>query len=347
MADTATPTTPANTIANTPSEPIAPTNILQGTDIPVPTGTGVETLRSIKPPFRSNGPAWYTPPDAAGKQSIWSILGCACPQPGRYLQTENGVIHDLVTLVSRHLFYAMWHFKDRQFNRFPSRDFLWQIHQMLTVGRARLAAVTVPSAGSPLTPTHATPTYEMFLVNPVPLYGTLGSPNTWIRRMAETVMLMQSEAMQHADNQLAFYVTSDFAGAVYPYIKWLLVGMATKFFGYDVPTASVDTFVIDDAHWQAYDPTKFSVSTEATSSRYPPGYDPTDLDLEPIRDLPIEQVIPYLQPWPDAQLKYSSGGIWANPGPPSSVNTTSPAAGGIAAAVAGIAAVLPKSGPPS
>jgi hypothetical protein len=68
--------------------------------------------------------------------------------------------------------------------------------------------------------------------------------------------------------------------------------------------------------WKAYDPTKFSVFVESTATRPPLGYAPTDIDLESVRGLPYQQVVPFLQPWPDSVLKYSTGGIWGNASSP-------------------------------
>jgi hypothetical protein len=69
------------------------------------------------------------------------------------------------------------------------------------------------------------------------------------------------------------------------------------------------------------------------------------LDLEPIRDLPIESVVPLLQPWPDSTLKYSTGGIW---GPPAAAAQAGPSAAGGATPPAGAnPALFATQGPPS
>lgn len=294
---------PPTGIPQTPGTPQQQT--LPGTSIPFPMGSGVEQLIPINAPFRSNAPPWYTPPG-----TIWSRLGCAVPQPGRYLQTNNGIIYDFVNLVGRSLFDVMWKFPDRKFDRFPSRDCLYEIHQLLVIGRARLVAKTTLPGASPLLPTHATPSPKMFTVFPVPLYGPLGCINQYLREVAEMALLMVSEAMQHADNELAYFVTKPFFDSVYGYIKYLLIDLATKFFNVPIDAASKDDYVIPDTLWTTYNPAQFSASFEGTSSRPPMGLQPTDLDLEPIRGMPIEIVVPFLQPWPDAQLKYSTAGIW-------------------------------------
>lgn len=289
-----------------------PVQTLPGTSLPLPVGSGVERLIPINAPFRTNAPPWYTPPG-----TVWSQLGCAVPQVGRYLQTNNEIIFDFVNVVGASLFNTMWKFDDRKFARFPSRECLYEVHQLLTVGRSRLVAKTTLPNQTPLLPTKATPVPKMFLVYPVPLYGPLGCVNQWLRLACEMSLLMTSEAMQHSDNELGYHVTKPFFDTCYGYIKYLIVDMATKFFGEDPAIASADNYLIPDSKWAAYNPAQYSVSVEATSTRPPMGYKPTDLDLEPIRGLPIENVIGFLQPWPDSQLQYSTGGIWGNASSPS------------------------------
>lgn len=334
-------TAPAGTTVPLPQVPGgAPQQTLAGTNIPLAQGTGVERLVPINAPFRTNAPPWYTPPG-----TVWGQVGCAVPQPGRYLQTNNGIIYDFTTMVGRALFDVLWKYPDRKFDRFPTRDCLWEIHQLLVIARNRLVSKTTAPGTSPLLPTHITPAPKMFVVFPIPLYGPLGCPNQYLREFGEMGLMMAAEAMQHADNELSFFVTKEFFGTVYGYIKYLLIDLATKFFGIDIKTASDDAFVIPDASWTAYNPAQFSVSFEGTSSRPPMGMTPTDLDLEPIRGIPIEQVIPFLQPWPDSQLKYSTGGIWA--ADPSLPNAGSGVAASAAAGAAANPTIFTQPGPPS
>src|SRR5690242_18715621 len=110
----ATATTPAT--ANTPAQPAQPVQqgTVQGTQIPIPIGSGIETLQAIAPPFRTNAPAWYT-------NGVWGTLGCAVAQPGRYLQTCNEPIWTFTTVVGRQLFQTWWQYGDRLLDRYPSR----------------------------------------------------------------------------------------------------------------------------------------------------------------------------------------------------------------------------------
>ncbi len=313
---------PTTAIPQTPGTPQQ--NLIPGTDIRVPTGQGVERLIPVPAPFRMNAPPWYTPPG-----TVWSQMGCAVPQPGQQIQTNNGVIFDFNSHCGNALFDVLWKWSaDRLMTRWPSRDCLWEMHQLLILGRNRLVAKTTPDGASPLVPTKATPAPKMFLAFPVPLYGPLGCVNQYLREFAELVMLMQSEAMQHSDNARSFYVTKNFFDVVYPYVKYLLVDMATKFFGVDVAAASDDKYVIPDAAWLAFDSSKGSVNFEATSPTPPLNYvGPTSMDLQNIKGLTYESVIPFLQPWPDAQYQMTSGGIWGSAASPSS-DTVNAAGGG-------------------
>jgi hypothetical protein len=316
------PTNPVPTAGQAvPGVSATPTSPLPGTAMPLPSGTGIETLTAISPPFRSNAPKWLTPPNPDGTQSVWSRLGCAVPEPGRYIQTGNTLIWAVNEMIGRGLFHVAWKYQDRLFDRWPSRDYLWDLHQLITVGRNRLTAKTTADNGTPLRPTHSTPNYQMFVAYPIPHFGPLGCPNTWMHETHEILMEMRTEAMQHADNQLNYYYTTDFFNALYPYLQYVLADMAVKFFGEDPTVAQGATYVIPTAKWQAFSTAANSISFEATSTRPPLGEQPTDLDLEPIRNLTYSTIIPFLQPWPDSRLLYSSGGIWGNPSAPSSTGT--------------------------
>lgn len=308
--------------ATTAAAPAASTGIpvggtLPGTTIPIPKGTGIETLTAITPPFRNNAPPWYG-------NGIWADLGCAVPQPGRYLQTSNQKIYELVNIVGRELFDVMWKYKDRKVESFPTYPCLYRVYQMLVWARKRLADNTVADNAIPLLPTHVNGALKMFNVFPVPLYGRMGCLNPWLEETCSMTLNFLSEAMQHTDNDLAYHWTQNFAQTLYGNIKYMMVNVATRFFGVDLATASVDGYTIPDTVWTTYNPSKYGVSTEGTATRPAPGYDPTDLDLEPIRGLPIQAVVPLLQPWPDSRLIYSSGGVW---GPQGALNNPATAPG--------------------
>src|SRR2546425_1026008 len=117
-----------------PKDPAAPQGVLPGTQIPIPIGTGVEGLTVVEAPFRTNGPAWYTPVG-----TVWSAMGCAVFQCGRYIQTNNNVIWEAVNEMGKALFEILWKYPDRKLDRSPQRQCLLDVYNMLIDARTRLA----------------------------------------------------------------------------------------------------------------------------------------------------------------------------------------------------------------
>lgn len=334
---------PPTALPQTPGAP--PQVMIPGSGVVVPTGSGVERTMTVPAPFRMNAPPWYTPVGANGP-TVWSEIGCAVPQPGPQIVTNNRVIWDFNNHCGNALFDVMYKWSaDRLMTKWPPRDCLWEMHQLLVLGRNRLLAKIVPDNKSPLVPTKAVPAPMMFLAFPVPLYGPLGCVNQYMGEFAQMVMLMQTEAMMHSDNARSFYITQSFGDVIYPYIKYLLVDMATKFFGEDVTAASDDKYVIPDAKWTAYNQAAGSVSFETTSPTPPlPYVNPTAQDLQQIKGLPYEYVVPFLQPWPDAAYKMTSGGIWGSASSPAVDSTNN--AGATAGASTDTSVLQHAGGPP-
>jgi len=266
-------------------------------------------LQTQLPPFRSDAPCWY-------KNGVWGELGCAVPQTCRYLHTYNGKIHEIVTLAGRQLFHVYWHYEDRKMDRPPGRDVMEEIHQLVIVSRKRLSDLAIDFKDKRLMATHAKPSPQMFVLYPIPFYGDRGCRQTFMRDTAELAMLMITEAMQHSDNELAHDISGQFYEAVAPYLQRILVTMATRYFGYTREEASDPSFTIPPEKFRTYAPMQYAVSVEGTSTRPPIGWSPTDEDLEPIRGLPANEVIPFCQPWPATALQFSPGGVWTPQGSP-------------------------------
>jgi hypothetical protein len=302
MAD---PTVNPNPVVNQQSSGPLPSQT-----IPIPTvqpaQAPTESLVNVPAPFHSNAPPWYN-------NGVWGTLGCAVFQTGRYMHTNNVWIYEFMDVCGRQLFETMWNYDDRLFERPPSRDCLYEIYTLIKIARKRLADNAVPDGQSPLRPTHAKPAPQMFCAYPVPFYGTYGCPNSFLRLTTEMGLLMLSEAAQHADNQLPYWVSQAFAQAIGPYLQFVLVQMATRYFGYTSAQAMVPTFDFQPADWTGYNPSQWSVPVEATAVRPTPGWTPTDLDLQGIYRLPYNSVIGFLQPWPSSVLQYCSGLVWQQP----------------------------------
>lgn len=261
-------------------------------------------LSVVSPPFRSDAPLWY-------KNGVWGDLGCAVPQTGTNLYSNNAPIWAFVDLCGKQMFHVLWQYEDRKFDAPPSKNCLWEIYQLIVIARKRIADRTYgPEETVPL-PTHAKPTPEMFKLYPVPFYGRFGCANSFLYESAEMAMLMLTEAMEHADNERLAYVTPSFAQAMTPYLQGILTNMATKYFGFARKDTLDPAFVIPDDKWKTYNPMQFAVSVEGTSQRPPTGWTPTETDLQPIRGLPASEVLPFCQPWPSASLMQSPGGVWS------------------------------------
>lgn len=266
-------------------------------------------LQAAVPPFKTDSPPWYN-------NGIWGVLGCAVPQTGKYIHTANAGVLSLVNTFGRQLFQTMWKYDDRRIESYVSRDCMWEIYQLLIVGRSRINAMTIPPGQSPPSVTHGTPGYQMFVLYPVPLYGRLGCVQPFLNYALQKGLMALTEAMEHSDNDRDDFVTINFAQSVLPYLQAVLIKMATSHFGYTREEASAVDFAIPDERWgpdpvKGYNPTRYGVPVEATSTRTPVGWKPTEQDLEPIRGIPASKVIPFCQPWPDSTLYYSPGGVWA------------------------------------
>lgn len=286
---------------------------IPGTNMGVPTGAGVEKVVAVPAPFGVQSPPWYTP-----QGTVWSQMGCAVPQPGPQLQTANSMIWDLINFCGLGLFEVMWKWSpDRLCTDWPSKLALWDMHQLLVTARARLDAITNPPGANPLTPGKTGAVLQMWLAYPVPYYGPLGAVNDYFNKFARATMRACSDAMQHSNNSFDYYVDKTFNQMVKSYITWLMVQMATKYFGAKQADAMAPDYVVPDAAWAAYDPSTQAVSFESTSALPPLNYvSPTESDLQNIKGLTYENVIPFLQAWPDSQYKVASGGIFANSSSP-------------------------------
>lgn len=308
---------PTTAIPQAPGAPAVAT--IPGTNINVPTGAGVEKILPVPAPFQSQSPPWYTPPG-----TVWSQMGCAVPQCGGQLQTNNSVIYELTKFVGRGLFDIAWNYSaDRLSEAWPSKLALWEMHQLLVTCRQRLISITNPPGANPLVPAKSGASPQMFLVYPLPLYGELGAVNEYFHKFELLGLRALGDAMQHSDNAIDFYVNPTFAKSIGPYVTYLLSQMAQKFFGEDPVASQAPTYVVPDAKWAAYDPSTQAVSFEATAATPPLNYvGPTPIDLQNIMGLTYEEALPFLQQYPDAQYVMGSGGIWSNSSAPASTPTT-------------------------
>jgi hypothetical protein len=294
------------------------------------------------PLFSNNSPPWYN----CGK---WGALGCAIPMPGKYLQTENESIWDLVNLAGLEAFDANWSYDDRLLNGPLSKECAIAIYNLIIQGRKMLGDITVqPQTLGPISQ-NTSPTYKTFVVYPIPLYGKLGIVNPYIQYFNAQVLRFMSECMKHQDNGKSLYVTPTFQSAVQVPLQLMLVKLATSHFGYAGPAVLGNpAFTLAQSDWDNYNPYQFITPAQRTGTPPPPGYKPNSDEDSPIRGLPIDAVLPLCQPWPDQQLFFSPGGVWAGQsgGPPAAPGsstvdpTTSPDVPTTEEAAAGLAASM-------
>lgn len=259
------------------------------------------------PVFETDEILWY----ANGK---WGEAGYAIPNPAGKTYTVNLEIFQLHQLVGRTMF-ELTHREDAKFYSPPHKQFWFDLHQLLTVARKRLADNTrAPNDTNGLVATHATPAAQAFLVYPIPYFGErIRQPD--IRQFAQIGLLLLSEMMQHNDNERATYVTPQFAGVMGKYLQEILAKMGMKYFGYSREDAYKPDFALKDADFQTYDPAKVMTSVEMTEERPPLQWWPTENDLSGIRSLPITEALLMARRWPATELlgqkplAPSSGGV--------------------------------------
>lgn len=266
-------------------------------------------LIPVVPPFGNNSPPWYN-------NGVWGQLGCAIAQPGRYLQTCNEDVWDFVDSCGLQLFSALWRFRERMLRGPLGRECAWAYYQLLFQGMKKLDDMTVKDGASSFEGEKINPTYQMFRVFPVPFYGRLGNVNGWLQYAVKKTFRMLTEAMQHPDNVRPSGVTERFNKVCKGPILEMLIDLATSHFGYTRDEVLTPGFSIPDIRWgtdpvQGYKPGRYIMSSEAESTLPPPGWVPNAWELEPLGGLAITAVLPLCQPWPEQQLFYSPGGVWA------------------------------------
>ncbi len=262
--------------------------------------TQLAPTESQKVQFGSDEPLWY----ANGR---WGDAGYAIANPGGKTWTNNSDMYNLMNMLGLNVFNFA-HDEAARFYDPPHKQFWYDVHQMLTIAIKRLADLAVaPNTNNVLKPLHANPTPRVFLVYPVPFFGARIRQQD-IRRMIERMLMLQSETMQHSDNEREGYFTVNFAGLATSYLQDSLVWIATKYFGYTRDEAYAPGFKIADERFTAYNPSKVLTSAELTTERQPPLDWPTENDLAPIRGLPVNEALLLCKRWPTSNWLASAQG---------------------------------------
>lgn len=227
-------------------------------------------------------------------------LGYGVPNPSDDPGSLNPAIVDFVNLTGRNLFHIMHH-EDVDLRIPPSINTIRRIHKLYI----RLGQILQSRAVGPgelnMETQHVQPAGEVFRVYPIP-YFKVRSP--FLKRWAELIMIMMSEAMQHTENRKSMEISTTFAGQVGQYMTRLYRNMATELFGKSRTEVQADGFILTEADLAAYDPSTFFTSTEMIDTVPHLGHVFTEDRLSIISDgIPVTS-LPELQPWPTNLTSY-------------------------------------------
>lgn len=250
------------------------------------------------PKFDTAEILWY-------KNGIWGEAGYAIPNPMHKTMTSNEDIYELHSLLGRTMFELLHRREAVGFVAPPHKQFWFDLHQMVVIGRKRLNDLTrADNDSAGLVVQHAQPVPRMFVVYPVPYFGDrIRQPD--IRKYATIAMLALSEIMQHSDNERIGYVTARFTATIGLFLQEILAQMAMKYFGKDRTTAYKPDFALADADFAAYDPSKVMINVEMSEERPPEQWWPTTNDLSMIKALPVAKALLLAERWPTGSTLYS------------------------------------------
>jgi len=216
---------------------------------------------------------WYN-------NGVWGKLGFAVPNFGDNTHTLNKSIHHLVDVMGRNI-QAIMLDRETLHRTPPSIDVLTRVHKLVLRVRSILAGRTKPPNELPLKSEHASPAPEAFIIYPTPYFKV---KNSWMKEWCGLALIALSEAMQHTDNGKSYEITPAFAGTVSKYVQRIYQLMATELFGVPVDEAKQLDFVLNDTHFQNYDPGKWFTSTEMMDHPAVAAEIPTEDDLRPLTE---------------------------------------------------------------
>jgi len=227
-------------------------------------------------------------------------LGYGVPNPSDDPGSLNPAILDFVNLAGRNLFSIMHH-EDVDLRTPPSINTVRRIHKLYI----RLGTILQGRAVGPgelnLETQHVQPAGEVFRVYPVPFFKVR---NPFLKRWAELVMMMMSEAMQHTENRKSMEISTQFAGTVGQYLTRVYQNMAIELFGKTRAEVQAPGFLLTEETLLTSDPSKFFTSTEMIDTVPHLGHVFTEDRLSIISDgVPVTS-LPELTPWPTNLTSY-------------------------------------------
>ena len=233
---------------------------------------------------------WY------GEGTKFASLGLAVPNYGNDTHSKNSTIHQLVDLLGANLQAMMLDDDVLRVNP-PTINTLVKVHRLCIRARQILAARERPHDVPELQVEHTNPALEPFRLFPTPYFGS-HVRNPYLKRWAMWMLTALTEATQHTENSRATEVTVDFSQSIGKWVAQVYKELAVEVLLIPRAEAEAEGFTLTEAHFKAYDPTKFYTSREATQTV--PSYSVrfTEDELSVITSGILTSHMPELKPYP-------------------------------------------------
>ena len=220
--------------------------------------------------------------------------GYAVPAWGDDISTLNPNIAELTDLIGQNLF-ALMHQEDVDMKTPPSINSLRAIHNLYIRAGQILTARAVPPGQTEFRTTHVSPAATVFKAYPIPFFKVR---NPHLKRWAGFGLMLLSEMFQHTENRKTMEITTTFAGDVGKYLQRIYRNMATELFGKMAADVDKPGFMLTDADYSGYDPSKFFTRTELVDTVPPFEMVFTEDQLQVLRaGIPVT-MLPQLPTWP-------------------------------------------------
>lgn len=228
----------------------------------------------------------------------WAQLGFAVPNFGDNIGTVSTPIHGLASEIARIQLFIMTHV-DAQRSQFPSRNTVERICKLCNRVQSILGSRMRMPSDVRLEAAHASANPRPWTIHPVPYFNSDIVVNSWLREYNELCMIALTNIYQHSDNNLPLTITQAFATDIYAYFREIKRLIGTELLAIPLDTLMGDEFLFNETHWEAYDPSKFIVNTEAIQTPGAIFSRATEDDLRPLhRGIPANLIITSLSQYP-------------------------------------------------
>lgn len=228
----------------------------------------------------------------------WNRLGFGVPNFGDNQTTLNFALFNLTDEIGRCQLFIMQH-ADATRRDPPSRNTVERIGKMSNRLKSVLLNRKVDYNQNRLEEGHGSPEVHFWKIHPVPYYGDAYIQNHWLKEYNSLTMLLLTNAFQNTNNSLAIEFTPELCGDLWSFGARIQSLLGVELLGLDKAVVETDEFRFDSTHYDGYNPTEFTVRTEAISrpvsnySRF------TEDDLAPLeRGIPANLIAPFLSRYP-------------------------------------------------